>query len=87
MFLPNYMFNRLPPTPVAHPEEFRDLAVKEGFRYVYLGNVPAHEGNNTFCHNCSKLIIERTGYTIGKMNMEKGKCIFCGTLIPGRWAA
>ncbi len=86
-FFPNYRLNRLPPTPVSQLEEFRNIARKEGLHYVYLGNVPAHEGSNTYCHSCSKLLIERTGYTIGKMDIAKGKCIHCGTLIPGRWAA
>ncbi|NLD36287.1 MAG: AmmeMemoRadiSam system radical SAM enzyme [Desulfatiglans sp.] len=86
-FFPNYRLNRLPPTPVSQLEEFRNLARKEGLHYVYLGNVPAHEGNNTYCHNCGKLLIERTGYTIGKIDITKGKCIHCGTLIPGRWSA
>ncbi len=85
-FFPNYRLNRLPPTPVSKLEEFRNLAKKEGLHYVYLGNVPVHEGSNTYCHNCGKLLIERTGYTIAKMNIAKGKCIYCGTQIPGRWA-
>jgi pyruvate formate lyase activating enzyme len=59
--------------------------MKEGIHYVYLGNVPGHEGCNTFCHNCRKLLIERNGYLLMQVNIEEGRCKFCGTRIPGRW--
>jgi len=85
-FHPDYKLTRLPSTPVATLEAFRDIAMKEGIRYVYVGNVPGHEGENTYCHNCKKTLIERNGYLLKQMNIENGKCKFCGTLIPGRWA-
>jgi len=84
-FYPQYKLTRLPPTPVATLEAFRDIAMKEGIRYVYVGNVPGHEGENTCCHNCRKILIERNGYILKQVNMENGKCKFCGTAIPGRW--
>jgi len=84
-FFPKYKLDRLPPTPVSTLENFRDIAMKEGIRYVYLGNVPGHEACNTYCHNCKKLLIERKGYYLNQINMESGKCNFCGTKIPGRW--
>jgi len=85
-FFPNYKLNRLPATPVSLLEKFRTLALKEGLHYVYLGNVPGHEGHNTYCHNCGKILIERAGYYIKQMNMADGKCLYCSTVIPGRWA-
>jgi len=63
-FFPRYKLDRLPPTPVSTLTSFRQLAMQGGIRYVYVGNVPGHEGNNTFCHNCKKLLIERQGYYI-----------------------
>jgi len=84
-FFPQYKLTRLPPTPVAILEAFREIAIKEGIHYVYVGNVPGHEGENTYCHNCKKLLIERNGYILKQVNMENGKCKFCGTSIPGRW--
>jgi len=84
-FHPDYKLTRLPYTPVATLEEFRDIAMKEGIRYVYVGNVPGHDGENTYCHNCKKLLIERNGYVLKQVNIENGKCRFCGTAIPGRW--
>ena len=84
-FFPRYKLDRLPPTPVSTLTRFRELALQEGIRYVYVGNVPDHEGNNTFCHNCKKLLIERQGYYIPTYNMIGNKCKFCNTVIPGVW--
>jgi pyruvate formate lyase activating enzyme len=52
---------------------------------VYIGNVPAHQAENTYCHKCKKMIIERRGFAILKNDIEKGKCKFCGEKIPGLW--
>jgi pyruvate formate lyase activating enzyme len=84
-FFPQYKLTRLPPTPVATLELLRDLALREGIRYVYLGNVPNHQGSHTFCHHCGRILIERKGYLLSQYNMEHGKCKFCHTSIPGRW--
>ena len=84
-FFPHYKLTRLPATPIGTLEEFRKTALQEGIRYVYLGNVPGHEGTHTYCHNCHKILIERKGYFIPQHNLENGRCKFCGTSIPGRW--
>jgi len=84
-FFPRYKLTRLPPTPIKTLEEFRDLALKEGIRYVYLGNVPGNEGCNTICHNCGKVLIGRRGYLLRQVNIVKGRCKFCRATIPGRW--
>ena len=84
-FFPQYKLTRLPLTPIEVMEQFRDLALKEGIRYVYLGNVPGHEGCHTYCHHCQKLLIERKGYFLVQFNIENGCCKFCNTSIPGRW--
>jgi pyruvate formate lyase activating enzyme len=84
-FFPQYKLTRLPPTPVSTLVSLREVASKEGIRYVYLGNVPGHEGCNTYCHNCRKLLIERVGYSVPQFHIEHGRCAFCGTSIPGRW--
>ncbi len=84
-FFPQYKLDRLPPTPVSTLENFRSLAMKEGIRYAYVGNVPNHEGMNTFCHNCKKLLIERKGYLVPVYNLAGNRCKFCNTVIPGVW--
>ncbi|MBW1767228.1 MAG: AmmeMemoRadiSam system radical SAM enzyme [Deltaproteobacteria bacterium] len=85
-FFPQYKLTRLPATPIATLELFREVAMKEGIHYVYLGNVPGHEGCNTYCHNCGKILIGRRGYNLSPFNVEKGRCKFCQTSVPGRWA-
>jgi pyruvate formate lyase activating enzyme len=85
-FFPRYRLNRLPPTPVATLEQFRDLALQAGIRYVYVGNVANHPGMHTWCHGCGKLLIERKGYLIPVYNLDGDRCKFCNTVIPGVWA-
>lgn len=84
-FFPRYKLNRLPATPVKTLELLRNIALKAGIHYVYLGNVPGHDAYNTYCHNCHKTLIERQGYNIAEFNIIDGMCKFCKTPIPGRW--
>ena len=84
-FFPKYKLNRLPPTPLSTLTRFRELALSGGIRYVYLGNVPDNEGNNTYCHNCHKMLVERKGYLIPEYNLTGNRCKFCNTVIPGVW--
>ena len=84
-FFPRYKLDRLPSTPVSTLSRFRELAMNQGIRYVYVGNVPFHEGNHTYCHNCKKLLIERQGYFIPTYNIVGNQCKFCNTVIPGVW--
>jgi len=84
-FFPQYRLTRLPPTPITTLEELRNIALEEGIRYVYLGNVPGHGGTQTYCHNCKKIVVRRKGYLIEELNIENRRCKFCGTEIPGRW--
>jgi pyruvate formate lyase activating enzyme len=54
-----------------------------GFRYVYLGNVPGHRLENTYCPNCGRVVIRRYGFQILEVNLtEDNRCRFCGTKIP-----
>jgi len=85
-FYPLYKLRNLPPTPVATLEKCRQVATEAGLQYVYIGNVPGHEGEWTFCPGCKKLLIHRQGYGILEINVSKGKCKFCGKPIPGIWA-
>ncbi len=84
-FFPQYKLERLAPTPVSTLDRLRTLAMKQGIHYVYLGNVPNHDGNHTFCHNCRKLLIKRQGFYIPVYNLNGNQCRFCGTKIPGVW--
>ena len=85
-FYPQYKLDRLAPTPVKTLEGLRKIAMEQGIRYVYIGNVPGHPANHTYCHTCEKLLLKRQGYFLAENHIEEGKCAFCGTEIPGRWS-
>ncbi len=84
-FHPTYILKNLPPTPISTIEKARSVALNEGMKYVYVGNVPGHEGENTYCHSCKKTLIRRFGFSVLENNISKGKCKFCGSKIPGVW--
>ncbi|MEW6456460.1 MAG: AmmeMemoRadiSam system radical SAM enzyme [Acidobacteriota bacterium] len=84
-FYPMYLMKNLPPTPISTLEKLRDITIKEGVKYVYIGNVPGHEGEKTFCEKCGQIIVDRFGYTIRNINIKNGKCKFCLSKIPGVW--
>jgi len=77
-FYPLYKMLNHYPTPVSTLERARDIALKAGLQYVYIGNLPGHEAENTFCHHCHKLIIARQGYKIGDIHLKSGNCAYCG---------
>jgi len=85
-FYPLHKLKKLPATPVSTLEKARELAFSSGLEYVYIAKVPGHEGWNTFCPKCKKMVIQRTGYMIGEMHLQEGKCSYCGSPIPGIWA-
>ncbi len=85
-FYPLYKLKTLPPTPVSTLEKAREVALSAGLEYVYVGNIPGHAGESTFCPNCKKMVIQRTGYMVGEINVKAGKCKYCGKPIPGIWA-
>ena len=84
-FYPLYKLKTLPPTPVSTLEKAREVALSAGLEYVYVGNIPGHAGENTFCPKCKKMIIQRTGYMVGEINLKEGRCRYCGKPIPGIW--
>ena len=84
-FYPKYKLRNLPPTPAETLERLRQIAMDGGLHYVYIGNLPGHEGENTYCVSCKKLLIGRLSYQIFQNNVKDGKCSFCGQSIPGIW--
>jgi pyruvate formate lyase activating enzyme len=85
-FQPMYLIKNLPPTPVSTLESVHEIARQEGMRYVYIGNVPGHPAENTFCPGCGKQVIARFGFEVKTVSLDRGKCRFCGHPIPGIWA-
>lgn len=84
-FYPMYKLKELPPTPVRTLERAREIAIGEGMKFVYIGNVFGHEAENTYCPKCKRVLIRRKGYTIIENNIKNGRCRFCKEKIPGVW--
>jgi pyruvate formate lyase activating enzyme len=84
-FSPLYKLQNLPTTPVETLERAREIAMADGINYVYIGNVPGHPAENTYCAHCGKLIIGRTGFYVTEYHLVNGKCEYCGNPIPGVW--
>jgi len=85
-FYPLYKMKQHFPTPVSILEKARELALKTGLKYVYIGNVPSNPAESTYCHHCGRLIIARQGYRVGEVKLKNGACAWCGTAIPGIWS-
>jgi pyruvate formate lyase activating enzyme len=84
-FQPLYKLANLPATPVSTLVKAREIALTAGIDYVYIGNVPGSDAQNTYCPNCKKVVIERTGFQISIFNIMNGKCKNCGSIINGIW--
>jgi pyruvate formate lyase activating enzyme len=84
-FHPQYKLTGLSPTPVAALEQAWQVARESGLNYVYIGNVPGHPAEHTYCPQCKENVIQRSGYTILSNNVIDGKCKFCQGRIAGVW--
>jgi len=84
-FHPEYLLKNLPVTPLATLERAKAIGDAEGLHYVYIGNVPGHPAENTYCPKCRRAVVERTGFMIDGMHLRKDKCAFCQEKIAGVW--
>lgn len=84
-FYPQYKLSRLQPTPENILVKAREIAMAQGLKYVYIGNVPGKNYGNTYCPHCQSLVIERLGYSIKQSKVKNGKCQVCGGEIAGVW--
>jgi pyruvate formate lyase activating enzyme len=84
-FHPEYLLKNLPITPVPTLERAKKIADAEGLHYVYIGNVPGHPAQNTYCPKCRKMLVERVGFTASQMLIRNNSCPFCQHPIPGIW--
>lgn len=82
-FHPDYKFTHVPATKPGTLIRLRKMAIELGLKYVYIGNIGEDEGSDTYCHNCSELLIKRSWYHTQVMNILDGKCRKCRTKIPG----
>jgi pyruvate formate lyase activating enzyme len=84
-FYPQYLMKNLPPTPVQTLERAKAIADAEGLNYVYIGNVPGHPAENTYCPGCGRVVIKRRGYVISGIYLKNGRCVGCEREIAGVW--
>jgi pyruvate formate lyase activating enzyme len=84
-FHPAYHLQDLPSTPVNRLETAYKLARAAGVSFPYLGNVPGHAWENTFCLGCGREVISRDIFTVTAMRLTGGMCQFCRTPVPGVW--
>ena len=85
-FHPDFKMKNLPPTPPKTLARARGIAIDNGVRYAYTGNVVDPAGGSTYCHGCGKLVMERDWYRLGSWNLDdRGRCLGCGTECAGRF--
>ena len=82
-FHPTYRLTEVAPTPAATLRRAREIGLREGLHYVYTGNIPGDEGENTSCHKCGKVLISRYGFSIGHYAIKAGCCPDCQTPVAG----
>src|SRR5215217_4824192 len=86
-FHPDYRMLDRPPTPAGTLTRARHIALANGLRYAYTGNVHDREGGSTVCHGCGTRVIERDWYALGDYALtDDGRCRACGTRVPGVFA-
>lgn len=77
-FHPDWKMRHHPSTPATTLHRARTIALKNGLRYVYTGNLLDPEGQSTYCHACSQLLIGRVGYQITAWHLDaQGRCLRC----------
>jgi pyruvate formate lyase activating enzyme len=94
-FHPDYKLLDRPPTPPATLSRARQVALGNGVRYAYTGNVHDEAGGSTFCHGCGRRVIGRDWYVLTEWGLtDDGRCVDCGTRCagvfdgpPGDWGA
>lgn len=82
-FHPDYKLTTTPATPMDTLEKAYVASRDAGLNYVYIGNVPGHACESTYCPNCNELVIKRYSFEITRWNLVKDmRCPVCGTAIP-----
>lgn len=84
-FHPAYKLQNIQPTPRETLENAYSIAREEGLEYVYIGNMPGHKLNSTFCPKCGSLLIQRVHFFSTTDKLKDGRCRDCGLELPGIW--
>lgn len=83
-FHPTYRMLDRPRTPASTLRRAREIGMEEGLRYVYTGNLPGDQGENTYCPGCGRAVIRRHGFRVLSVDLARGACRTCGTTVPVR---
>lgn len=82
-FHPDYKMMEFDNTPVRTLEKHYEIAKKTGLNYAYIGNVPGHPLEHTYCPGCNNIVVKRFGFDIEGWNLDdKNRCKYCGHKIP-----
>jgi pyruvate formate lyase activating enzyme len=85
-FHPDFKMTDIGNTPPATLTRAREIALANGVRYAYTGNVHDRHGGSTVCSSCGEVVVERDWYDIRAYRLtEDGRCARCGTALPGRF--
>jgi len=82
-FYPTYKLLDAERTPPETLLKAKEIALKQGLKYIYLGNTQLPDSGNTYCPRCNKLLIERGQFQVNKNNIRKNSCPFCDEKIDG----
>jgi pyruvate formate lyase activating enzyme len=85
-FFPSYKMEHWQGTPIHSLLRAREIAREEGLHYVYLGNVPEEEAENTICPGCGTVVVRRWRFTVVENRLRAGRCPDCNRFVAGRWA-
>lgn len=84
-FFPQYRMRHLPPTPERTLARAKDIALAEGLKHIYVGNILIPGAGDTLCSSCRKTLVRRTGYKVLANAMVDGRCPHCETEVYGIW--
>lgn len=83
-YYPAYRFDE-PPAPMGTLERAWSIGKEAGLQFVYVGNMPGHRFDNTYCPGCGTLLIRRRGYNVVANQVSGGRCPYCGQHVAGVW--
>ena len=84
-FHPDYQMHDRPATNPASISRAHEIGTRAGLKFIYAGNLPGDQAENTYCPACRSLLIERYGFNVARNRLDQGHCPDCRCEIPGIW--
>ena len=86
-FFPHFQYKQIPASTQSTMERAATAARNTGMQHVYLGNLPGHSANNSYCADCGALVVQRIGFRVLAVNLdEAGRCDACGARHSGNYS-